>query len=316
MNHRFIFCVILILLSCVVGLNAFKKNAKRGKGKIGKGAKKSNAIPINAISSPNSSWSTKGKIMFLHFHKSGGSSMCKSFEYANRTYARGTNCNCHKLLVGGMTRQLIEQRFWRFDACAIETTRSWPGPRGFMEFANLFQGSLLTMLRDPWTRFMSNYYMDYSVCLRNKRCTDKTMTPEGLYKRKTVSSHYISTYGKTHLPNYFVRFLNGIGGAASGATHHHLEVAKTVLKKFHHVLFIEQDPSQRDTLLGEVLGVGNFTLPHDHSSAGRRVYNYAQFDPNSARNAQLRELYISDNYLDYELYNWAADYFGARIIKK
>lgn len=179
----------------------------------------------------------KTPILFLHFHKAGGTTMAKLFQGVRKKYPRQKNGNpfSKEGIIPLWTYK--RQRLNRFAArlkklgvgyVAVEwnffihhRTISWK-PFHF-----------LTLLRDPYERFIST--------MNVHRATNA---------RAYMKGHvHISKRGKKipvsfNRPNFYVRMLNGLGTRPEASINrNHLEHAKNVLSRFDTICILENKPS-------------------------------------------------------------------------
>lgn len=258
-------------------------------------------------------------LLFIHFHKSGGSNMCRLFMSSREHVIKGSNCNCNKLVLSNLVtvsstnyESELRNQFKFSDVCGIEYPSRWPGQSVFDKFVSRFPGRVITMLRDPWRRFKSNYERDMYTC-HLKRC-GKALTMEEYYNLPAVNKYSGSLYGAVHKANYHVRFLNRLASSSRAMTENDLYVAKDILSKFYDVYFLEQDEAERNQRLSVLLEVPNAALPtvtnnvhnpnHPNYTAKRRILS---------ENEEFQQRYIKDNSLDYELYYWAAKRFNVTL---
>ena len=113
----------------------------------------------------SSSSTTAPPLLFLHFHKAGGTSACKAFKAAGLRRSPEPNCNCrdvYRFIRAGDAATLASRmKGTGRDVCAIEKGAVWPTSEVF--FASFAPGlvargiAVATILRDPWSRFRSSY---------------------------------------------------------------------------------------------------------------------------------------------------------------
>lgn len=129
-------------------------------------------------------------VLFVHFHKAGGTSFCRLLKDA-KLKEMGYNCGCNfKRWVPRMVRQKGERRKKRTmvpgkgaigpegtarklademarnraDVCMLERGYDFPPPDEFRNFSRAWRalgGTLATVFREPWARFKSTYERDY-----------------------------------------------------------------------------------------------------------------------------------------------------------
>lgn len=223
---------------------------------------------------------TEQQVLFLHFHKAGGTSICRYFKDSGTWRVPEKFCICNEKATTqalfAHTRKFIRMRtldklFQRSEADICMLEKKWMQPVYFFQIRQIFGGSFVTTLRVPWDRFRSNYEKDYSLCSdqnnnRNGYNSSNKMSIEAYSKlnpRDCLKSYYLRT--NTNRPNFYVRMLNGLSveqysfdgngdGGLSIMTHRHLEQAKEVLLAFDVVLFLEEDPRIRNLKLQKLTG--------------------------------------------------------------
>jgi hypothetical protein len=232
-------------------------------------------------------------VVFLHFHKAGGTSMCHMFRKTDRKWD-GINCNCDFPGVGFPS---VYMRSRRLGFCAIERPQLWsPGVVDDRELGNIV---LITTLREPFARFLSCYEKDHALLNFEKQdITQKAYLTEHTGNRQ---------WGDYHLPNYYVRFLNGFGTLRGSRTkvsltRDHLEKAKQILLQFDLVLILERIEGS-DSQLAAYTGLTG--------QLGRATNNHQQgkFPPSEAIGDEFARL----NALDIELYDWAVETFAHSV---
>lgn len=225
--------------------------------------------------------------------------MCRAFQ-ATGLKVGGHNCNCKGFSV---------PRFVRFgdrDLCAIERPAVFGTVKNFETFITGFNGRKLLTLRDPWERFLSTYLMNTRIC-KSTKCSPKVdITANMFYEMKVNHKVYVNLYGYTNRPNYYTRFLNGLGKSPKDVMDdRHLKIAKRILQNFDAVVFLEQDPEERASRIAEVLGVDSFAMDREKAFTTKEV---------SDEYRDLRNRYIQDSGIDYQLYRWAAEHFNATLV--
>lgn len=234
-------------------------------------------------SQPNYNNNKRQQVLFLHFHKAGGTSICRYFKDSGTWRVPERFCICNERITThalfSHTRKVIHMRNLdnmfrksRSDICMLE--KKWMQPFYFFQIRRLFPGSIMTALRLPWDRFRSNYEKDYSICSdqqqykrnsNNKSINNKLTiaTYATLNPKDCQKSYYLRT--NTNRPNFYVRMLNGLSveeyyfdgdgeGGLNIMTVYHLEQAKQVLLAFDVVLFLEEDPHIQNMKLQKLTG--------------------------------------------------------------
>ena len=240
-------------------------------------AVKSDDNTIIRASSAPITYPKERKVLFLHFHKAGGTSICRYFKDTGTWRVPEKFCICDEKITNhalfSHTRRRIrlkslDKMFEKShsDICMME--RKWLRPHYFFQIRRIFTGYLVTSLRDPWERFRSNYEKDYSLCSQSERNNKlKNFSIEiysKLYPRDCPKSYYLRT--NTNRPNFYVRMLNGLSidqysldmsesdAGLTRMTERHLEQAKEVLLAFDVVLFLEENAASRDFKLQKLTG--------------------------------------------------------------
>lgn len=219
-------------------------------------------------------------VLFLHFHKSGGTTVNTIFEGVLQKFPNHANGNPHN------DKGVI--LFWKFSPGRFSRFYQKLSNNGTKFIAmewNFFQRPIpwkkfhfLTVIRDPYERFISNMNVD------GETKPIKYLRKNIIIKRKTRK---ITVCFNT--PNYYVRMLNGLGDKPHlRMTRVHLERAKKVLSKFHTVVVLEmKDSFSQLTALG---------VPHEMlntrsnaSSTKRYFFSKAKFE---ILNRLDRKLYL------------------------
>ena len=215
-------------------------------------------------------------IIFLHFHKAGGTSITQSASRKNKfpSHKNGNPYYNNKLI-----------RFWEFTPKKFKTFKDHVAEQdinffsmewgGFKLITNEIKSGLvwITCLRDPYERFISN--LNYDGYVDVKKYISETMRIEG----------HIATYNK---PNYYTRMLCGLHDQSYiTLTNQHLQLAKTNLKQFDVILLLE-DPDGFNELLKY-----NLKPVERLNKTGVKQYLMSKYD------------FVAQNKLDYMLYEFA-----------
>lgn len=212
-------------------------------------------------------------LVFLHFHKAGGTSVCQVLRNStlrtpiDKHGKVDKGCNCRRSVpLGGSGADLAGALATdRVDACAVEHSWLWPTPGRFREMVAGFNGTLSTLLRDPWARFRSNYQRDFHLVLVRENTRMAVADFGGLRGDRSTN---VRTWGPYNRPNFYVRLLNGLATADSALLplgREHLEEAKSVLSLFDSVMVLSEAPSaaaHRAKTLSALVGVPGTDLPH------------------------------------------------------
>eukprot|EP01094_Clydonella_sp_ATCC50884_P017244 TRINITY_DN2966_c0_g1_i1.p1 TRINITY_DN2966_c0_g1~~TRINITY_DN2966_c0_g1_i1.p1 ORF type:complete len:355 (+),score=34.03 TRINITY_DN2966_c0_g1_i1:245-1309(+) len=251
------------------------------------------------------------KVIYLHFNKAGGTSMCGLFQQHNMRTLRGCNCvhTCGHYLLhshaagdGGIRAAKYESCMERegLDVCAVEHMELWPRPELLLDFAAAWNGHLAIMLRDPWLRFVATFHA--SNFFAKSSHTAPVRDVEEFARR---GDRFTISWGSYHRPNFYVRFLNGLGSEYLEVGERELDTAKRVLRSFSCVLILDQSDSPRfHAALANLMGMPgeSATLPHRNSGESARLQEPRPTD-------HYRGQFEMDNTLDRKLYEWALQEF-------
>ena len=256
---------------------------------------------------PMASCSPVAHSLYIHFHKAGGTSACTAIHAAGHNTGGGS-CNCfHSIhgfrpLVnsGNATAVARAMDARRVDVCAIEHGAAWPTPEVFRnKLKPLWNGTFATMLRDPWSRFKSAYMRVYQI----EHSNGHTLNIEKFASAKGDHLQNVKEWGCFNRPNYYVRFLNGIGNCDEHGlmTDNHLQNAKTVLEAFDHVFVTESNATA--TEMADYLNAPNpIKMPPQSNS------KFSKYGGNDRHNAPPTQHFMANFYttnkLDYQLYMW------------
>mmetsp|Transcript_11138 Transcript_11138/g.18192 ORF Transcript_11138/g.18192 Transcript_11138/m.18192 type:complete len:376 (-) Transcript_11138:85-1212(-) len=295
---------------------------------------------------------TRKQVLFLHFHKAGGTSICRYFKDTGTWRVPKKFCICEEKITSAILFshsrkkiriQNLDKLFQKShaDICMLE--EKWIRPHYFFQIRQIYTGFIVTALRQPWNRFLSNYEKDYTLCSRELTVDDTgdnkkysklhNMTIE-VYSELNPSdcpkSHYLSA--NTNRPNFYVRMLNGLSvesysngdGVLNVMTEAHLEQAKEVLMMFDVVLILEESIDHMNMKLQQLTGSNQnltqksnnpFSAAYLHlTNKTKRLHqpkhwqglDRASLPPTD----QFKQQFERENRLDIQLYQWAMDRFG------
>jgi len=168
-------------------------------------------------------------VWFQHFHKAAGTTIVELAKQNAETFYT-PNINGNPINTVGK-----QEEIWKYSPCRLMEFVDHCEENKFTFVATEWgvphldclkddrRVTLITCLRDPYSRFVSNYLFDYRM---------------GFTDAKTVRE-YIGTKGLFSEHNYYCRMLGGIG--SNKITHDHKAVAKAkeALHKFDHVSLVE-----------------------------------------------------------------------------
>lgn len=250
------------------------------------------------------------RILFDSEKQSGGTSMCKLLESSKyKVEAATKNCNCEKYLLSLEAVSVSLEKAIRGaqgrDACFVERGFGWPSPENFHRLMTGFEGGVVTVMRDPWSRFKSNYEKDFSEC--GPRCEFNTPRE---FAQIGEHRHYGGTlYSR---PNFYVRMLNGLAGDHPWLriNRTHLAAAKNVLQRFDAIIFLEQNASQRSEVIKYITSGRKNTLPEATNNILSSHFSGKVKMVNRPPDAEpFRKEFMKNNEMDYELYDWAVQQF-------
>lgn len=260
--------------------------------------------------------------LVVHLHKAGGSSLCEAFKHS-RFYIgeKGRNCNCEypdnwkKFWTGSKLNEFLLNQVGPHGACFMERGQDWPPPEIFFKAMRHFNGSLMTVLRDPWERFKSEYQQVYST--NEKKYHSKNFTIKDFAEiRGDPFILYWDTL--TNQPNFYVRFFNGLAYGAKKPeiqlNHTHLVKAKEVIKNFNYVLFQDNNHKEREFILSRMTNKKR-NMPHVSNNKYSPYWKlapkyYVPVIPEEFNYTDgYKKTYIEMNRLDYLFYNFTVRYF-------
>lgn len=180
-------------------------------------------------------------LVYLHLHKAGGTTACALMELGplrTRGSAVGCLCKDHDFLSplrrGDGTAVAHYMRVVGLDACFVENVSWWPKPANLPTLKGHVR--IVTTLRHPWTRLLSNYERDVAFC-------GGCVAHSSLQRYMAMKGCYPSLRYSVQLPNFYVRSLTG--KATRSRTHvprlngSDLYAAQRALRLFDVVLLLE-----------------------------------------------------------------------------
>lgn len=236
-------------------------------------------------------------ICFLHFHKSGGSSINELFKKYNK-YKPNSNGNPWNK----SNTKII--KFWNYNKDKFENFKNkllsqkvnfvsleWNFFKFYNEI-NLTNIELIVCIRDPYKRYISNMM----VCNNHNMHSfnDETIS----WSRKRSNQKFKVNFNKY---NYYTKMLNGFGDKPNIKINKtHLEIAKKILSKFSTIIILEDKETFR---LLEKYNIYN--IVHKHKNTKKQNTNVV---------CKFEEFYKYNIY-DYELYNYAIKLSHSKLIK-
>eukprot|EP01084_Bolivina_argentea_P238761 401154_1 len=264
----------------------------------------------------NIKWNAKILKIFLHFHKAGGTSIVKAAQKRANFFSPNANGNPYKrsgkFHLGA--KPLI--KFWTYNETdlenflslclnhkhisfiAMENNYFWNRDIINDQFKKRNKIEIVTQIRDPFDRFLSNYYFD----IKYKFYT----TPINLfYKKKTSLIDRLKAYHKFNnfegnvkgkqLWNMYVRVLTNNFDPIRNVTADDLQIAKHELDKFDMVSVLDK----YETLELWTIKYG-LSITHKNANQGSNKMNHEGLDEFET------EFKILNQY-DYQLYEYALE---------
>ena len=228
-------------------------------------------------------------VLFLHFHKGGGTSMI------NYLHKRGLRTDFRvnsdparfdefqdgddmilapwknnlklKSNVGTSirTRASSTDFWWSLYQRGLDVVNleyNFLMPKDYFNVTSVVR--TITMLRNPWDRFRSTYEKELSTrCRKCRLCSNLTMTCYednnlGYWMsdyKGVLSEQRVDNWGGILHPNYYTRMLNGLGDVPDlELNKSHLETAKRVLDTFDNVLILEDTDESKMHKVRNFLG--------------------------------------------------------------
>ncbi len=233
-------------------------------------------------------------VLFLHIHKSGGTSIAQMFHDAGKLF-HDPHVNGNPWTQG--CRDIIE--FWNFDARQLKEWAQAIRAKGvefiacewdFLSRESRYawtEFSLITCMRDSFSRIVS----DYQSMGGDQRWGDIRRWYGGTkltWSRESTDRKFPVTH---NLPNHYVRLLNGLGTDPDARlTEENLTYAKYCLELFDSVLILEKPESFR--LLNKYGVIG----PIVHVNQRKRLVAGLPED--------FKSEFVADNEFDYKLYKY------------
>mmetsp|Transcript_28240 Transcript_28240/g.45946 ORF Transcript_28240/g.45946 Transcript_28240/m.45946 type:complete len:296 (+) Transcript_28240:54-941(+) len=267
----------------------------------------------NSCGGPDESSSEKCVIYYLHFHKTGGSTVCTMAKNnRERVPQNGKNCNpstkleFYKKSTSVQTHEILSSN-------VTFIANEWRLGREMIEDGMLFR--FLTMLRDPLSRAHSHYHFSFSD-------TDRHYIPD---EEKFVSAlndigHSLqgdnSSNNSTFVPwawnsNFFTQGLTFGNKDNINCNHELLKLAKRRLGLF--TVMILEDLEKSKAVLRSVTDWENTSFYQNSKENGKKSFKKTY----SAEEYMLGNNYGEElaafknrNWCDYELYNYARQLYS------
>lgn len=271
-------------------------------------------------------------VIFIHFHKAGGTSMVGKFRQTHTVFKTSRNGN--PWIKDPKTGNEFLHAYWLYPPTEFQHFISQARNQEKVNFMasewnflhqniskkhlQSVQVDLIATFRDPYDRFVSNLFFSSSG---RKHIDDpwKWTQEDRFWKKRGGYGIFVDDIFQqmgtgfptnTNKPNYYVAFLNGLaqepGYNFSDMTReHHLEVAKERLQMFEAIIILERPETY--LALSKWMPDGNVSLPHKNA-AGTGKKKKAKVPINFTR----AEFY-KHNALDLELYKYATELALSRI---
>tara|TARA_Y100001933_G_scaffold256295_1_gene300767 strand:- start:108 stop:923 length:816 start_codon:yes stop_codon:yes gene_type:complete len=225
-------------------------------------------------------------IFFLHFHKAGGTSI-NNFFHKYKKFSPNLNgepmnddrtCipfwTYHRKEFNKFKSNLLksEIKFIAFEWNYFEFYKE-------IDFKNI---ELITCIRDPYERFISN--MAFTSYKLQKNYKDHDEFNKEIFKKE---GKYLLNFNKY---NYYTKILNGFGNKPNKEINkNHLEIAKNNLSKFSVIIILDN----KDTF--KLLQRYRSKISLNHKNKNKNIKNYS---------IDFKEFKKKNQY-DYELYEYA-----------
>lgn len=235
-------------------------------------------------------------LFYLHFHKSGGTTINCLFEQYNK---HNPNRNGNPWL----DNEII--KFWDYNKKEFNKFKSnlifkkinfvafeWNYFK-FYDEIDLSNIELIVCIRDPYSRYISN--MKVNNCFDMNSFNQKTIW----WSRVGSKQKFKLNYNKY---NYYVKMLNGFGDNPDVEINEkHLEIAKKNLSKFSTIIILEN----KDTFkLLEKYNIHNI------------IHKNKNKDKDKTKIISNFEEFKKYNSYDYELYNYAIKLSNLKLKSK
>ena len=262
-------------------------------------------------------------IIFLHFHKAGGTSIVDSARSVTNMMEGEWNGNPHwttteqKMFAGDAKDQRVP--YWTWNApqltewilrikqaqnvsfIAMENA-FWTYPNVIQDIRNMhnfsFDIEMITQFRNPFKRFVSDFFFEIK---------EKTYKEPSLLKRKNIKERLLAFHNgrmKTHFPslqawNMYIRIMTGKYDNNGNMNESDLEIAKERLKMYDVVTILELPETH---VLMYKYGIQG----HEYHSKndGSKNLKHLSFNDTEILNEFEKE-FEEMNELDYKFYEYA-----------
>lgn len=229
-------------------------------------------------------------ILFMHFHKSAGTSINKMFENY-RKFPVNKNGNPY------MDKETIIH-FWNFNKDQFNKFKMFVRSMNvnyvslewnfFLNEVDFSGMKLITCFREPYSRFISNLNFDK----KNNAFSfqqEKISAPKYINKKP-----FFLNYNKN---NYYVKILNGFGNSPNLVIDKtHLEKAKRILDNFDEIIIMEYPETFKKL---EKYGI--------NTNVKMNVNTSKKID-----GGMKKDKFMKMNNFDYELYDYACKLAGVK----
>lgn len=237
-------------------------------------------------------------IIFLHFHKCGGTSIVQSFSKRYKLYSTHKNGNPwnrkENTLVPFWTYGSNRLFRWcqRLEGRKVEfVALEWGFFSGFLGLNYIRCARYFACLRDPLKRLVSNYIFNGG---------DQKFGSIEEYQEKdfTWKSGPLSIATNYNKPNYYVKVLNSLEDPNVFVTLGHFENARQILCSFEVIIILDHPETFK-------LLKSNFGVEMLHQKKNKTSKHYSI-------SAEFEQKFRYENHWDYQLYQFCRD----RVLSK
>ena len=280
--------------------------------RIRRNVKSRSEKPINVTN-------TTKLIIFLHFHKAGGSSVVNAAEMVQNLFDPNSNGN-------PKDRNKNKIPFWNYSelklidffrrclhsnhATFIATENNWFRSASVINEAFKRQNriELVTQLRNPFSRFVSNYFFDLkfrNIKPPNMSLIEKLKWYHSCRKATGPAARCKFKFNATNDWNMYVRVLSSQFDRDRNVTEHDLEIAKKELNKFDLVTVLEMSDAAAlwKAQYGMTMTHSNGNKKYDEIYAAERKKDKDFND----KFKKFEESFRRWNHFDYVLYEYAQE---------
>lgn len=265
-------------------------------------------------------------VLFLHFHKAGGTSIVSASKLSGLSqpkYARNGNAfektaNGSLAIVRPSTMEHSELRLWLQSELTDGTrflSMEWnffPSPVRDVIPSSF---SLVTCLREPWSRFLSTFNWDFVRNNRHKKVSGpdlESFAHQNVYwddlhvkrRDKRLRQHFLTSQNKN---NYYTLMLNGLANTENVKLERmHLDFAKEQIRCFDVIVVLERKATFAAL---ESVGIRSAILSEMRLKHQEKVTD--TWDGDYLR--KVEERYRRENEYDYLLYEYASELATERL---